>query len=92
MGVGSAHLMFSTSARVLSKVIRLPVVLALLLFEPIVNVVCGFLIVGSVLAAVAFEFSIVSVRFPFPLMLAVCVSAAVLLVVYHSLVVLLVRD
>ena len=92
MDVGPAHLMFSTSARVMWKAIRLPVVLALLLFEPIVNVVCGFLIVGSVLAAVAFELSIVSARFPFLLMLALCVSAAALLVVYHSLVVLLVRD
>lgn len=92
MDVGSAHLMFSASARVLWKAIRLPVVLALLLIEPIINVVCGLLIVGSVLAAVVFEFSVVSARFPFLLAFALCVSATALVVIYHSLVVLLVRD
>jgi hypothetical protein len=84
--------MVGASARVLWRAIRLPIVLALLLIEPIINVVCGFLIVGGVLAAVAFEFSAVGARFPFLLVVALCVSATALVVIYHSLVVLLVRD
>lgn len=92
MEVGSAHLMLSASARVLWKALRLPVVFALLLFEPVINAVCGVLMVGSVFAAVAFEFSAVSARFPFLLMLSFCVGAVALVVIYHSLVVLLVRD
>ena len=92
MDVGPAHWLFSASARVLWKAIRLPVVLALLVLEPIVDVVCGFLIVGGALAAVAFEFSAVGPRFPFLLVFALWVSVAALLVIFHSLVVLLVRD
>ena len=92
MNVGSADSMFSACARVLWRAIRLPIVLALLLIEPIINVVCGLAIVGGVFAAVAFESSAVSARFPLLLVLALSVGFAALLVIYHSLVVLLVRD
>ena len=92
MNGGAVHSMFSTSARLLWKAIRLPVVCVLLLIEPIINVLCGLAIVGGVLAAVAFESSAVSARFPFLLMFALSVSFAALVVIYHSLVVLLVRD
>jgi hypothetical protein len=92
MNVASTDSMFSACARVLWRAIRLPIVLALLLLEPIINVVCGVAIVGGVLAAVAFESSAVGARFPFLLVLALSVGSGALLVVYHSLVVLLVRD
>ena len=86
------ELMFGAPARVLWKAVRLPIVFTLLLVEPVINAICGFVILGSLFAAVAFEFSVVSARFPLLLVLALCVSAAVLAVVYHSVVALLVRD
>jgi hypothetical protein len=92
MTTGFERSMFSASAHVLWKALRLPIVLALLLIEPIVNVVGGLAFVGGVLAAVAFESSTVSARFPFLLVFALSVSFAALVVIYHSLVVLLVRD
>ena len=92
MDVMLAHHMFSGSARVLCRIIRLPIVVMLLLTEPIVNVACGALVGGSVLTAVVFAVSAVSARFPFLLALALCASAAVFLLVYHSLLALLVRD
>jgi hypothetical protein len=81
----------SALARVLA-IIRLPIVAALLLLEPVVNVVCGAAAVLGVLVAAAFELSAAGPRFPFLQVTAIAFASGLLLVLYHSAIALLVRD
>lgn len=64
----------------------------MLLLEPIVNVVFGFLMFGGILASIAFEISAVGPRFPFLVMLGISLGFGVVLVLYHFVLALLVRD
>ena len=86
------HPIVETPARALLTIVRLPIVALLVLLEPIVNVVCGAMVVLGVLVAVAFEFSAVGPRFPFLQVAAISLTFGVLLILYHSAIALLVRD
>lgn len=88
----SAGSIVGASARVLGNVIRLPLVVVLLLLAPAINVVCGVVIAGGAFAAGAFELSLVGPRFPLVAVLTLCLSAIAVLVLYHSVLALLVRD
>lgn len=79
-------------ARALSTVLRLPIVALLLLFEPVVNVVCGAAAILGVLIAVVFELSAAGPRFPFIQVASISLAFGVILVLYHSVLALLVRD
>jgi hypothetical protein len=83
---------FSTAARVLSSTVRAPIVALLLLLEPIVNVVCGLVVVLGLLAALVFEISAVGPRFPFVQVAAISLSFGVFLILYHFAIALLIRD
>ena len=83
---------FNSLARALLRIVRLPVVALLLLLEPVVNVVCGGMIVLGMLGAVAFELSAVGPRFPFLQVAAISLTFGVLLILYHSAIALLVTD
>lgn len=87
-----SHSAVNSLARVLFGFVRLPVVALLLLLEPVVNVVCGAMVVLGVLGAVAFELSAVGPRFPFLQVAAISLAFGGLLIVYHSAIALLVRD
>lgn len=91
-GVAHIHPALTTSVRVLWKIALLPIVAALLLLEPLVTFVCGVVMFGGLVAAVAFEVSAVGPRFPFLFMLGFSLSFGVVLVLYHFLLVFLVRD
>lgn len=90
--VAHIHPVLVTSARVLWKIVLLPIVAALILLEPIVTFVCGLMMFGGILAAIAFEVSAVGPRFPFLFMLSFSLSFGVIFVLYHFLLVFLVRD
>ena len=87
-----SHPALNAVARVLLVVVRLPVVALLLLLEPVVNVVCGVMVILGVLGAVAFELSAVGPRFPFLQVAAISLTFGVFLILYHSAIALLVRD
>lgn len=90
--VAHIHPVLATSARVLWKIVLLPIVAVMLLLEPVITFVCGLIMFGGLVAAIAFEVSAVGPRFPFLFMLGFSLSFGILLVLYHFLLVLLVRD
>jgi hypothetical protein len=80
------------STRAVCKIARAPVVAALLLLEPVVNVICGVMMVFGLVTAFAFEMSSVGHRFPFVSAVVVSLAFGLFLLVYHSTLALLVRD
>ena len=86
------HPVVDTPARALLTIVRLPIVALLVLLEPIVNVVCGAMVVLGVLVAIAFELSAVGPRFPFLQVAGISLAFGALLVLYHSALALLVRE
>lgn len=59
------HPALGASARMTWKVVSFPLIAGLLLMKPIVDAICGFVLVFGLVAAIAFELSVVGPRFPF---------------------------
>jgi hypothetical protein len=74
------------------KAIRLPVGIALLALEPLLQFLCGFVVVVGVFVAVMFEISAVGPRFPFLQVTGICLSFGVILVLYYALLSFFVAD
>ena len=69
--------------------IRVPVLGALVLIEPVVRIVCSCALILGVIASVVFELSAVGPRFPFLVMLGASLGFGALLVLYEGLIALL---
>lgn len=90
--IADIHPALTTSVRVLWKIVLCPIVVSLLLLEPIVGLVCGVMMFGGIFAAIVFEVSAVGPRFPFLFMLSMSLSFGVIYMLYQFLLAFLVRD
>jgi hypothetical protein len=70
---------------------RLPALALLLALAPVVETVCGTLMLLGLLVSVAFELSGARAHFPFWPMIALSLGFGVVLAVYHALIGLLSR-
>jgi hypothetical protein len=69
--------------------IRVPVLGALVLIEPVVRIVCSCALILGIIASVVFELSAVGPRFPFLVMLGASLGFGALLILYEGLIALL---
>jgi hypothetical protein len=81
--------MQSATGRLFWNTIRVPVLGALVLIEPVVRVICSCALVLGIIASVVFELSAVGPRFPFLVMLGASLGFGALLVLYEGLIALL---
>jgi hypothetical protein len=77
--------------RLVWHLVRLPALALLLALAPVVETVCGTLMLLGLLVSVAFELSGARAHFPFWPMIALSLGFGVFLVVYHALIGLLSR-
>jgi hypothetical protein len=80
--------MQSATGRLFWNAIRVPILGALVLIEPIVRIVCSCALILGIIASVVFELSAVGPRFPFLLMLAASLGFGAVLVLYEGLIAL----
>jgi hypothetical protein len=81
--------MQSATGRLFWNAIRLPVLGALVLMEPVVRIVCSCALILGIIASVVFELSAVGPRFPFLVMLGASLGFGAFLVIYEGLIALL---
>ncbi|MBK6598552.1 MAG: hypothetical protein IPG25_11975 [Proteobacteria bacterium] len=86
------HSALSTSARVTWKVVSFPLIAGMLLAQPVVNFICGFMLIGGFVAAIAFEISAVGPRFPFLQVAGLALAFGLFAVLYQLALMALVRD
>lgn len=86
------HSALGASARMTWKVVSFPLIAGLLLMKPVVDVICGFVLVFGLVAAVAFEVSAVGPRFPFLLVAGMALGFGLFAGLYHLALMLFVRD
>jgi len=86
------HPALSASARMTWKVVSFPLIAGLLLLKPIVDAVCGFMLIFGLLAAIAFEMSAVGPRFPFLQVAGIALAFGLFAALYQLLLMVLVRD
>ncbi|MCC7253223.1 hypothetical protein [Hyphomicrobium sp.] len=90
--MASVYPALSASARLTWKVVSFPVIASLLLLKPIVDFLCGFLLIGGLVAAIAFELSAVGPRFPFLLIAGMALGFGLFAMLYQLVLMVLVRD
>ena len=86
------HPALSASARMTWKVASFPLIAGLLLLKPIVDFVCGFMLIGGLVAAIAFELSAVGPQFPFLQVAGFALAFGLFAVLYQLALMVLVRD
>jgi len=86
------HPALRASARVTWKIVTFPVIAGLLLMKPVVEMVCGFALMGGLVAAVAFEISAAGPRFPFLLIAGMALGFGAFAVLYQFVLAILIRD
>lgn len=89
-----AHLMrarLPDGMRMVGNIVRAPVLMTLLLLEPIVRIGCGLAMVLGLFACLAFKLSPVGAHFPLAQMLMLSLGFGVFLVLYYGLIALLTR-
>lgn len=86
------HPALSASARMAWKVVSFPLIAGLLLLKPVVDVVCGFMLIGGLVAATAFELSAVGPRFPFLQVAGLALAFGLFAVLYQLVLMIIVRD
>jgi len=86
------HPALGASARMTWKVVSFPAIAGLLLLKPAVDFVCGFMMIGGVLAAIAFELSAVGPRFPFLQVAGLALAFGVFATLYQLALMVLIRD
>jgi hypothetical protein len=79
----------SATGRLFWNAIRVPVLGALVLIEPVVRIVCSFALILGIIASIVFELSAVGPRFPFLLMFGASLGIGAFLVLYEGLIALL---
>jgi hypothetical protein len=79
----------SATGRFFWNAIRIPVLGALVLIEPVVRIVCSCALILGIIASVVFELSAVGPRFPFLVMLGASLGFGAFLVLYEGLIALL---
>lgn len=82
----------SATARVIWKVVSFPIITGLLLLKPVVDFVCGFMVIAGVPAAVAFEISAVGPRFPFLQVMGIFLAFGLFAALYQLLLMFLIED
>jgi len=63
-----------------------------LLLKPVVDFICGFMLIGGLFAAIAFELSAVGARFPFLQVAGLALAFGLFAALYQCALMLLVRD
>ena len=91
-GMTHIHPALSTSVRWTWKVVSFPLIAGLLLMKPVVDFICGVMLVGGLLAAIAFEISAVGARFPFLQMAGLAVAFGLFAALYELVLMLLIED
>ena len=86
------HPALGESARMTWKVVAFPLIAGLLLLKPIVDAICGFVLVFGLVAAIAFELSAVGPRFPFLQVAGMALGFVLFAALYHLALMVLVRD
>lgn len=86
------HPALSAPARMTWKVVSFPLIAGLLLLKPIVDAICGFMLIFGLLAAIAFEMSAVGPRFPFLQVAGLALAFGLFAALYQLLLMVLVRD
>jgi len=87
------HPALGASARMAWKVVSFPLIAGLLLLlKPIVDAICGFVLVFGLVVAVAFELSAVGPRFPFLQIASMALGFGLFAAVYYLALMVLVRD
>ena len=77
---------FSSSLRLLWTLARLPLLGLLLLLAPIVEWICGALLLGGLLVSFAFKISGAGGVFPLWPMIAASLGFGVFVILYHALI------
>src|SRR5882762_8851882 len=72
-------------------VVRLPLLAVLMFLAPVVEFVCGGLLLLGLLVSIAFKISGVGVSFPFWHMIGVSLGFGAFVIVYHAVIGLLSR-
>lgn len=90
--VAHSHPVLAASVRALWKAVCFPIAAALLLLEPVVGFVCGVMMFGGILAAVAFEISAAGPSFPFLLVFGMSLAFGVFYLLHQFLLSLFVAD
>ena len=83
------RLELSGGARPLWYLLRIPVLCALLLLAPVVEFICGGLLLLGLLVSIAFRLSGAGADFPFWHMLALSLGVGGLVILYHGVIGLL---
>lgn len=86
------HPLLGTTARMLGKLLLLPILTTLILLLPIVSFICCFLMFGGMFAAIAFEVSAVGPKFPFLVVFGMSLAFGLFLLLYHALIWMLLRN
>jgi hypothetical protein len=81
----------SATGRLFWNAIRVPVLGALVLIEPVVRILCSCALILGIIASVVFELSAVGPRFPFLVMLGASLGFGALLILYEGLIALLAK-
>lgn len=86
------HPALNTSVRWTWKVVSFPLIAALLLMKPLMDFICSVMLVGGLLAAIAFEISAVGPRFPFLQMAGLALAFGLFAALYELVLMLLTED
>ena len=81
----------SSVLRLAFEVVRLPLLAILTLFAPVIEFLCGGLLLLGLLVSIAFKISNVGSSFPFWPVVGISLGFGVFVVVYYSLIRLLSR-
>lgn len=74
------------------KVVSFPLIAGLLLLKPVVDAICGFMLVFGLVAAIAFELSAVGPQFSFLQIAGMALGFGLFAALYHLLLIVVVRD
>ena len=77
--------------RLLWNAVRLPLLAVLTLLVPVVEVVCGGLLLLGLLVSIAFKISGAGAHYPFWPMVALSLGFGLFVILYHALIALLSR-
>lgn len=82
----------SAVGRAIWKIVSFPIITALLLLKPLVDFVCGFMLICGVPAAIVFEISAVGPRFPFLLVMGIFLAFGLFAALYQLLLMFLIEE
>ncbi|MCC6715777.1 MAG: hypothetical protein IT496_11135 [Gammaproteobacteria bacterium] len=86
------HPALGASAWMTWKVVSFPLIAGLLLLKPVMDALCGFVLVFGLVAAIAFELSAVGPRFPFLPIAGMALGFGLFAALYHLVLMVLVKN